>query len=642
MSKAKDNNLPVYLFHQGTNYESYRFLGAHLTSGGCTFRVWAPNAVSVSVVGSFNGWNPSLNAMQKISGGVYECTVDGVRQYDTYKYFIKTATGRSLYKSDPYAFHAETRPDNASKVYDLAGYEWGDGVWNSRVESSPYKSPVNIYEMHAGSWQRNEDGSFLDYRTLADRLSTYLPEMGYTHVELMPITEFPFDGSWGYQVTGYFAPTSRYGTPHDFMYFVDTMHKAGIGVILDWVPAHFPKDEFGLCEFDGGYCYEDQNPLRMEHKEWGTRIFDYGRPEVQCFLVSDALFWFDMYHIDGLRVDAVASMLYLDYNRKDGEWSPNCNGGRENLEAIAFFKKLNTEVFSHFPRALMIAEESTAWPLVTKPADAGGLGFNFKWNMGWMNDVLDYMSLNPFFRKDNHNKITFSMFYAFSENYILPLSHDEVVHGKCSLINKMPGEYEEKFAGLRALFGYMFAHPGKKLTFMGQEFAQFIEWNFAAALDWMLLEYDMHKRFCEYMKTLNHLYLDTPAMWEVDDGWDGFRWICADDNTQNIISFIRTDTKGQSVVAVCNFAPVGRGGYRIGVPDKGKYSVILNTDAAAFGGKSANTAQSFQSEHTESHGFEHSIVLEIPPLSVLWLKAPPHRAAKKTDGVANAEKEEKE
>ena len=632
MSDAKSGNLPLYLFHQGTNCEAYRFLGAHpeIRDGqaGYIFRTWAPAAASVSVVGTFNDWEPEAAPMDKISDGVYELFLPGVQQYDTYKYCVRGADGRERYKCDPYAFHAETRPANASKLYDLSGYEWSDDAWVNRRDADPYHAPVNIYELHAGSWQRNEDGSFLSYRMLADRLAAYLPDMGYTHVELMPISEYPFDGSWGYQVTGYYAPTSRYGTPHDFMYFVDTLHRAGIGVILDWVPAHFPKDEFGLCEFDGSCCYEDKNPLRMEQKEWGTRVFDFGKPEVASFLISNALYWLDLYHVDGVRVDAVASMLYLDYNRKDGEWSPNANGGRENLEAVDFFKKLNTAVFARFPHALMIAEESTAWPLVTKPVDAGGLGFNFKWNMGWMNDVLDYMSLNPFFRKDNHSKITFSLFYAFSENYILPLSHDEVVHGKCSLIGKMPGEYEEKFANLRAFFAYMFAHPGKKLIFMGQEFAQFIEWNYEQQLDWMLLDYDAHRKFRDYVRELNHLYLRSAPLWEVEDGWDGFRWISLDDNTQNIISFLRTDSKGDSIAVICNFAPVGRSHYRIGAPVRGTYQTILNTEWTRFGGESDETPLSYHSENEPMHGFEQSISLDLPPMSALYLRVPKPRTAK--------------
>ncbi|MEA4911890.1 MAG: 1,4-alpha-glucan branching protein GlgB [Oscillospiraceae bacterium] len=573
-----------------------------------------------TVAGDFNSWDAG-GVMERIPGtALYEKFIAGAKQFDAYQFVVTAADGRQLYKADPYAFHCETRPADASKLYALEEYAWGDADY-IKSRGPVYDKPVNIYEVHAGSWRRNADGTFLNYRELAHDLAAYAVEMGYTHVELMPVMEYPYDGSWGYQVTGYFAPTSRYGTPQDFMYFVDTLHKAGVGVLLDWVPAHFPKDAFGLCEYDGGYCYESQDPQRMEHKEWGTRVFDYGRPEVQSFLVSNALFWLSQYHVDGLRVDAVASMLYLDYGRKDGEWTPNSRGGRENLEAVAFLQKLNSAVFERFPSALMIAEESTAWPLVTKPTEQGGLGFNFKWNMGWMNDVLHYFSLDPFFRKDNHDKITFSMFYAFSENFILPISHDEVVHGKCSLINKMPGSYEEKFAGLRAFLAYMYAHPGKKLLFMGQEFAQFIEWNFAQQLDWLLLDYDMHRRFRDFVRALNHLYLATPALYEIEDSWDGFRWIGADDSAQNVISFARTDRRGRGVVAVCNFAPVRRRDYRVGVPCAGVYTQLMNTDDAAFAGGTREPVRC-ESEPVPSHGFDDSVALSLPPLSVLYLKVP--------------------
>ncbi|MDO4566596.1 MAG: 1,4-alpha-glucan branching protein GlgB [Oscillospiraceae bacterium] len=630
MEISKENSLPLYLFHQGSNYEAYRYMGSHPEEreglSGYVFRVWAPKAKAVSVIGDFNEWDAHAHPMEKISGGVFELFIAGAKQYDAYKYNILTADGRELQKSDPYAFHFETRPANASKCFALEGYEWGDEKW-IRAKGPLYERPMNVYELHAGSWKRCEDGSFLSYRMLADELADYLPDMGYTHIELMPVAEYPFDGSWGYQVTGYYAPTSRYGTPQDFMYFVDRLHRAGIGVILDWVPAHFPKDAFGLYEFDGSCCYEDSDPLRREHKEWGTRVFDYAKNEVACFLISNAEFWLDVYHIDGLRVDAVASMLYLDYGRQNGQWRPNKDGGRENCEAIEFFHKLNTRIFERFPNTLMIAEESTAWPLVTKPVDAGGLGFNFKWNMGWMNDVLDYFSLDPFFRKDNHEKITFSLFYAFSENYILPLSHDEVVHGKRSLIEKMPGDYEEKFAGLRALFAYMYAHPGKKLVFMGQEFAQFIEWDYSKQLDWLLLDYEMHRRFQDYMRTLGRLYLKHSPLWESDDGWEGFKWISADDREQNIISFTRSDRSGSSVLAVCNFAPVRREGYLIGAPAAGRYEVLLNSSEKRFGGSGEDGSLSFVwSVKTPMHGCEQSLKLDLPPLSAIYLKVPNTRA----------------
>lgn len=620
-------DLAAYLFHQGTNYETYRFLGSHAEArdgrDGVVFRVWAPHAAAVSVVGDFNDWDSTTHPMERISAsGVFECFAAGVKQYDCYKYLITTAKGEQIHKFDPFGFHFETRPGTAAKYYDIEGYRWRDQKWMEKAALPSYDKAINIYEMHLGSWRQNEDGTFKDYRTLANELAAYVKEMGYTHVELMPVSEYPFDGSWGYQVTGYFAPTSRYGTPHDFMYLVDTLHRNNIGVIVDWVPAHFPKDSFALADYDGDFCYENPNPLRREHEEWGTRIFDYGKPEVQSFLVSNALFWLRHYHIDGLRVDAVASMLYLDYGRKAGQWQPNSYGGREHLEAVAFLRKLNEEVFARFPGALMIAEESTSWPLVTKPTDIGGLGFNYKWNMGWMNDSLDYVSLNPFFRKDNHNKLTFSMTYAFSENYVLPISHDEVVHGKCSMIEKMPGTYEEKFAGLRAFYGYMYAHPGKKLLFMGQEFGQFIEWNYKQQLDWLLLEYAAHQKFQHYMKTLNKLYAKTAALWEVEDGWDGFKWIIPDDNTQNVLCFMRTDRAGNSVIAVSNFSPVERVDYKIGVPYSGRYKVLLYSDSQDYGGTTATHDPSLLAKKIAMHGFPYSVSLTLPPLTTLYLQVP--------------------
>ena len=631
----KQNNpadLPIYLFKQGNNSEAYRFFGAHFDcrggDEGVVFRVWAPHAKAVSVVGDFNSWVPGSHPMAKLDEGVWEAFIPGIREYDVYKFCLTTRQDELLFKADPYAFHAETRPSNASKVYRLEGYEWNDGEWEAQQKKrDPLTAPMNIYELHAGSWRLKENGDPYNYSELADELIPYLLDMHYTHVELLPITEYPYDGSWGYQVTGYFAPTSRYGTPKDFMNFVDKCHQAGLGVIMDWVPAHFPKDGFGLYMFDGEPCYEDPNPRRGEHKEWGTMVFDFGRKEVESFLISSALFWLEQYHIDGLRVDAVASMLYLDYNRRDGEWEPNKNGGKENLEAVAFLQKLNTTVLGRHPEKYMIAEESTAWPMVTKPASDGGLGFNFKWNMGWMNDMLSYMSTDPLFRAGNHNKVTFSFFYAFSENFILPISHDEVVHGKCSLINKMPGDYEAKFANLRTFYGYMMAHPGKKLLFMGQEFGQFIEWNEAKALDWMLLDYDRHRQLRQYVKDLNRLYHDLPDFWQVDYSWEGFQWVVPDDNAQSVIAFLRRDAAGHTTLVVCNFNPVLREGYQMGVPVAGTYKELLSSDDEAYGGSGVHN-KPLRSHKKPMHGFDQSISVTLPPLSTVYFSVPQPKEAK--------------
>ncbi len=625
-------------YFQGTSSNAYDFFGAHpevlCGNRGITFRVWAPHAKSVSVVGDFNHWDRTVHQMLKIhDGGVWECFIPDLEEYALYKYSIETAYGDIIDKADPYATHAELRPGTASKIYDISGYEWGDGEWLSkRNQHDPRRTPMNIYEMNIGSWRVYQDGNVFSYEQLARDLIPYVKEMHYTHIELMPITEYPYDGSWGYQVTGYFAPTSRYGTPHEFMAFVDACHRAGIGVILDWVPAHFPKDAFGLCEFDGGMCYEYEDVQKREHAEWGTRVFDYGRTEVRSFLISSANFWMEKYHMDGLRVDAVASMLYLDYNREEWQWSPNKYGGKENLEAIAFLRQLNETVLTLHPGAMMIAEESTAWPLVTCPASDGGLGFNFKWNMGWMNDTLDYMSMDPLYRSGNHGKITFSFFYAFSENYILPLSHDEVVHGKCSLINKMPGDYEQKFAGVRTLLAYMMAHPGKKLTFMGQEFGQFIEWNYKQELDWLLLQYPAHQKMRHFTEVLNRFYLEHSEFWQRDDSWEGFNWISNDDTSQSVISFRRINDKGEDIIVVCNFTPVTRTDYSIGVPDASSYKEIFNTDDLAFGGNGEGNPRAVRvNRKAPMHGFDQSIALTLPGLSVLYLKGKP-RAAKKPAG----------
>lgn len=621
------SELPVYLFKQGTNFESYRFFGAHpaVQGGreGVLFTVWAPHAKKVSVEGDFNDWDPEANPLtDPDKSGIWQGFVEDLPEYAMYKYAITTQTGEQLLKADPYAFHTETRPGNCSKVYDLSGYNWQDEAWCSdRSHKDIVNTPVNIYELHAGSWRTHADGNPLSYAQLAEQLVPYIKEMGYTHVELMPMAEYPFDGSWGYQVTGYYAPTSRYGTPKDFMAFVDTMHQNGIGVIMDWVPAHFPKDAFGLYKFDGENCYEDADPLRSEHKEWGTMVFDYGRNEVKSFLISNALYWLREYHLDGLRVDAVASMLYLDYNRQNGEWRPNIHGGNENLEAIEFLRTLNAAVFERLPGAMMIAEESTAWPMVTRPGKEGGLGFNFKWNMGWMNDMLRYMATDPLFRAGNHDKLTFSFMYAFSEHFVLPISHDEVVHGKCSLIGKMPGEYEEKFANLRTFFGYMMAHPGKKLLFMGQEFGQFIEWNEAKELDWLLLSYEKHAQLANYVKTLNHFYTETPALWQIDYSWEGFQWVVADDKDQSIIVFRRLDDDGREVLIACNFTPVARPGYRFGVPRAGTYKELLSSDAVEFGGTGQHNPP-IRAKKKAAHGQEYSIEVTLPPMSTVYFSVP--------------------
>lgn len=599
----------------------YKHLGSFLKGKKAVFRVWAPNAERVSVAGDFNGWNNEANIMENIGNGVFEATVSGVKDYDAYKYAI-TSGGKTVLKSDPLARHFETAPNNASKIYKDKKHIWRDKDYIAQLkDKNIYESPVNIYEVHIGSWDCFDDGNKFDYVTLAKKLSAYAKKMGYTHVELLPVTEHPFEGSWGYQVTGYYAPTSRYGTPDDFKEFVDIMHENGIGVILDWVPAHFPKDEFGLYRFDGTPCYEYADPRKGEHKEWGTCVFDYGKPEVMSFLVSSAVFWIKEFHIDGLRVDAVASMLYLDYGRKDGEWIPNSYGGRENLEAVELLKQVNIATFNANSSVLMIAEESTAWPLVTKPPHDGGLGFNYKWNMGWMNDMLRYMSLDPLFRKHNHDCLTFSFFYAFSENFILPISHDEVVHGKCSMINKMPGEYEAKFDNLRAFYAYMMAHPGKKLLFMGQEFAQFIEWDYSKPLDWFLLSYDSHKCMQNYVKELNRFYLKSPALYEIDYSWEGFSWISNDDNEQSIIAFRRTDKSGREMICVCNFVPVARENYRIGVPKKGNYRAAFCSDYKKYGGKT-ETIEPVKSDDIPMHGYDNSISLNIPAMSVTFYKVP--------------------
>lgn len=619
----KDYEFPIYLFHSGTNSEAYRFLGCHKINGDrYAFRVWAPHAVAISVCGDFNNWDENEDPMKRLNKeGLWEAVIDGVKQFDCYKYAITTTSGKVIMKSDPYAFHSETRPQTASKVYELGNYKWHDKKWfDSRNNSDILKRPVNIYEVHFASWKQREDGSLLSYREMAKELVPYVKNMGYTHIELLPIMEFPYDGSWGYQVTGYFAPTSRFGTPEDLMYFVDECHKAGIGVILDWVPAHFPKDAHGLYEFDGQCLYEYQDLRKGEHKEWGTRVFDYSKEEVRSFLISSAVYWVKEYHFDGLRVDAVASMLYLDYGRKDGEWVPNKNGGNENLEAVEFLKQLNTAVFKAQPSAMMIAEESTAWPMITMPPDVGGLGFNFKWNMGWMNDMLRYTSLDPLFRKNNHDCVTFSFFYAFSENFILPISHDEVVHGKCSLIGKMPGEYDMKFDGMRLFLAYMTAHPGKKLLFMGTEFGQFKEWDYKTGLDWLLLDYEKHRKLQGFVKELNEFYKNSPAFWQSDYSWDGFQWISSDDNQNSVIAFRRIDDDKKEVISAFNFTPVSHDKYRIGVPKQGTYKVVFDTSLKKFGGEKARLSGTYKTKKKQMHGYDYCIDIKLNGLSAVYIE----------------------
>ncbi|MBQ3724357.1 MAG: 1,4-alpha-glucan branching protein GlgB [Oscillospiraceae bacterium] len=605
-------------FYGGQWTRAYEWFGAHPTESGWHFRVWAPNAADVKLAGDFNGWQGEY--MFRTPEGVWEVTVPQAKQYDAYKFAITTQSGELIWKADPFAFHAETRPDNSSKLYDIAGYDWKDKTWEKkRAEKGLLDGPLNIYEVHLGSWRRHDNGATYSYRDTADALADYVKDMGYNAVELLPVTEYPLDDSWGYQCTGYFAPTSRYGTPHDFMYLVDKLHRAGVAVILDWVPAHFCKDSHGLMQFDGSCLYEYGDPLKWEHKSWGTRVFDFGKNEVRSFLYSSAAYWLHEYHIDGLRVDAVASMLYLDYDRGGGEWRPNVNGGHENLEAVSFLQDLNRMAFTEKPGALMVAEESTAWPLVTYPPEEGGLGFNLKWNMGWMNDVCHYLKMDPFFRHDHHNDLTFSMMYAFSENFVLPLSHDEVVHMKGSLRGKMPGDDWRQLAGVRGFYTYFLSHPGKKLTFMGAELGQWHEWNFAGELDWYLLDNPAERGTHECIRELNRIYRKEKALWENDHDWSGFQWLVADDNTDNVVVFLRRDKAGKELIVAVNFSPCVYEDYRFGVPPKATYEEVINTDDARWGG-SGVTNGPLATQRVPSHGWAQSISMRIPPLGAVILR----------------------
>ncbi len=626
---ANFSELDRYLFGQATHYEIYRKLGAHFTDQygirGVCFDVWAPNAARIWVIGSFNGWDETADEMTRLEPdtmGIFELFIPGIEEGALYKYLIETKDGKRLYKADPYANYAELRPGTASAVTDIEHFKWTDEKWmEERAKTKDiYAKPMAIYEVHPGSWMRHpgrEDDGFYSYRDLVKYLIPYVKEMGYTHIELMGISEYPFDGSWGYQVTGYYAPTSRYGTPQDFAYFINECHKHKISVILDWVPAHFPKDAHGLAEFDGTCLYEYADPRKGEHPDWGTKIFDYGKNEVKNFLIGSALMWIEHYHIDGLRVDAVASMLYLDYGKQPGQWVPNKYGDNKNLEAVEFFKHVNTLILGRNPGAVMIAEESTAWPKVTGRVEDDGLNFSYKWNMGWMHDFLDYMKLDPYFRKDNHHKMTFAMSYNESEKYILVLSHDEVVHLKCSMINKMPGEMEDKFKNLMVGYAFMMGHPGKKLLFMGQEFAQLQEWSEARELDWYLLENSDHKHMQNWVKKLLHIYQKNPALYELDSSWGGFEWINANDAERSIFSFIRKSKDGKNnLLFVCNFTPVERSDYRVGVPKHKTYKLILNSDDAEFGGSGKERPVNYKSVSQECDGRPYSFAYPLPGFGV--------------------------
>ncbi|MDK2857920.1 MAG: 1,4-alpha-glucan branching enzyme [Verrucomicrobiota bacterium] len=629
-TRPKLTDFDLFLYGKGTHYRAYEKLGAHLLEengeSGAYFAVWAPNAETVSVIGSFNNWEAWIHQMHPINGsGIWELFIPGVKEGDQYKFEIKGPDGFWGQKSDPYAFYAEIRPRTASIVYDLSRYQWNDADWMAqRPQAKWHEKPISVYEVHLGSWKRGDGLRWLTYRELAEQLVPYATEMGYTHIELMPIAEHPFDGSWGYQTSGYYAPTSRFGTPDDFRYLVDRCHQNGLGVILDWVPAHFPKDAHGLGYFDGTHLYEHSDPRQGEHRDWGTLIFNYGRNEVSGFLLSNAAFWAREYHLDGMRVDAVASMLYLDYSREAGQWIPNRYGGRENLEAIEFLKHFNSILHREFPGILTFAEESTAFPQVSHPVENGGLGFDFKWNMGWMNDTLKYFSKDPIHRKYHQGDLTFSMIYAFTENFILPFSHDEVVHGKASLLDKMPGDFWQKFANMRLLFAYMFAHPGKKLLFMGCEIGQWREWDAATSLDWNLLDFEPHQKLKILVAKLNELYTGQAALYDIESSWEGFDWIDFQDAENSVISFLRKGRDSREIiVCILNLTPTPRNGYRIGLPQPDKWAVILNTDAETYGGSNAGPEEGriFDAHHLPWHDKGFSVQLDLPPLGALMLKS---------------------
>ena len=621
----------IYLFNTGNATKAWLCYGCTYIPELNVYRfvVWAPNARRVSLVGEFNGWDPDATPMEPLEGGIWAVFVEGLRDCLCYKYCIDGADGRRVLKADPFAAFSQNGVQTASLVWSEHPFPWGDEEYLKRRAGRNFMtSPMSIYEVHLGSW-KNLDGG-VTYHTLADALADYCTNMGYTHVELMPITEYPYDGSWGYQVTGYYAPTSRYGNPDDFKYFVDKLHSVGVGVIMDWVPAHFPKDEHGLANFDGSAQFECKERRMAEHPEWGTLIFDYASPQVQSFLVSSACKFFEVYHIDGIRVDAVSSMLYLNYGRREGDFTPNEYGGNTNLHALNFLRKMNAAVLTNYPGAVTIAEESTAFPLITAPPDVGGVGFCLKWDMGFMHDTIDYMSLDPYFRSFNHNKLTFSMMYAFSENYVLAYSHDEVVHGKCSMINKMSGDYEQKFASLRTLYGYQFGHPGKKLTFMGSEFGQFIEWNWQMQLDWLLLDYPKHKQLQDYMRELNKLYTENPAMYEVDRSWDGFQWLNVDDSGRSSVAFLRSAPDHDSyIVGLCNFTPVSYHDFVIGLPMGGTLSLILNSNEERFGGRGDEQKKLIYAHKGGFWGWEYSATLDLPAMSALFFRYRPRKPTEK-------------